>query len=188
MKKIIGQFFLKLFGWKLQVEGDLKNLDRCILVVAPHTSNMDYLLGIATYWKLNKKLKAIIKDSHTKAFYGPIIKWIGAIGIDRSQKNDLVKQVVNHFKKEDFSLVITPEGSRSYSEKWKLGFYYMALEANVPIVLASGDYQKKIIQIGHCISIEELKNNTLKYILDKIETYYKDITPKFVNQYNTKIY
>ena len=63
------------------------------------------------YWKFGKRLKVIIKDSHTKAFYGGIIKSIGAIGIDRSQKNDLINVIAREFEKEDFSLVITPEGS-----------------------------------------------------------------------------
>lgn len=99
MKKFIGSTLLKLLGWKVKLDGDLKNLDRCILVEAPHTSNWDYLLGIMVYWKYGKRLKVIIKDSHTKAFYGGIIKSIGAIGIDRSQKNDLINVIAREFEK-----------------------------------------------------------------------------------------
>jgi len=72
------------------MEGPASNLDRCILVVAPHTANDEYILGNLSYWVLDKKLKVIIKDAHTKAWYGFIIKALGGIGIDRSQRNNLV--------------------------------------------------------------------------------------------------
>ncbi|MCT3920574.1 glycerol acyltransferase [Elizabethkingia anophelis] len=188
MKKFIGSTLLKLLGWKVKLDGDLKNLDRCILVEAPHTSNWDYLLGIMVYWKYGKCLKVIIKDSHTKAFYGGIIKSIGAIGIDRSQKNDLINVIAREFEKDDFSLVITPEGSRSYAKKWKLGFYHMALQAKVPIVLASGDYKYKEIKIGHMISYEDLTTRSFESVMDEIENYFKDINAKYPENYNPKIY
>ncbi len=114
MKKLIGKLMLKLLGWKVVLQGDVNVLNRCILVVAPHTHNMEYILGNFAYWSLNKPLKIIIKDAHTKAWYGGIVKGLGGIGIDRSQKNDLVNFVANQFAKEDFSLVITPEGTRSW--------------------------------------------------------------------------
>lgn len=188
MKKIIANFLLNLLGWTVKVEGDLEDLDRCVLVVAPHTSNTDFILGVLTYWKLKKRLKVIIKDTHTKAFYGSLIKANGAIGIDRSKKGDLVAKVSDLFKKESFSLVITPEGSRSYAEKWRLGFYHMALEAKVPIVLVSGDYKHKLIKIGHTFSVEELQIRTLESVLEEIETYFKLVTPKHPKLYNPKIY
>lgn len=188
MKKYIGSLVLKAMGWKIQLDGETSNLNRCILVVAPHTSNWDYLLGVATYWKLGKRLKVIIKSSHTNSLYGWLIHQIGAIGIDRSQKNNLIKIVSDLFQKEDFSLVITPEGSRARAEKWRLGFYHMAMEANVPIVLASGDYKEKIITIGHMIPIEKIKNQPLEETLAEIEHHFQNIHPKYPNQYNPKIY
>ena len=69
MKKLIGKLILKLIGWKIVLEGDVNNLNRCILVVAPHTSNQEYLLGNLAYWALDKPLKIIIKDQHTKAWF-----------------------------------------------------------------------------------------------------------------------
>ncbi len=188
MKKTIGNLLLKLLGWKIELEGNPKELDRCILVVAPHTSNWDYFFGILTYWKLKKQLKVIIKHNHTSAFYGPIVKWIGAIGIDRSQKGGLIEIVAQKLKKDNFSLVITPEGSRSYAEKWRLGFYYMAIAAKVPIVMASGDYQTKHIKIGYTIAYKDLVQRSMESVLDEIQTYFKNISPKFPENYNSKIY
>lgn len=188
MKKLLAQLILKLTGWKVVLEGDVNNLDRCILVVAPHTANDEYLLGNLAYWSLGKPLKVIIKDEHTKSWYGFIVKALGGIGIDRSQKNDLVNFVANEFKKEDFSLVITPEGTRSRVPKWRKGFYHMALAANVPLVLASGDFKHKIMYIGKKISVEDLHNRTYEDIMKELEAYYRKITPKYPEKWNPKIY
>ena len=179
---------LKLVGWKVVLEGDVDNLDRCILVVAPHTANDEYMLGNFAYWSLGKNLKVIIKDQHTKAWYGFLVKAIGGIGIDRSQKNDLVKFVANEFKKDSFSLVITPEGTRSRVPKWRKGFYHMALAAKVPIVVAAGDFKEKSIYLGKIITVEELETKTYEELMSEMEEYYKKITPKFPENWNPKIY
>ena len=188
MKKFIGKLGLKILGWKIVLDGDVNNLDRCILVVAPHTDNMEYILGNLAYWVLGKNLKVIIKDEHTKAWYGGIVKGLGGIGIDRSQRNDLVNFVDQQFQKEDFSLVITPEGTRSWVQKWKKGFYLMALKSKVPIVLGAGDFGRKEIHMGKVISVEELETKTYEEIMAELEDYYKVITPSVVKNWNPKIY
>ncbi len=186
MKKLIGKLALKLLGWKIVLHGDSKVLERCILVVAPHTHNMEYILGNFSYWALEKPLKIIIKDAHTKAWYGSVVKAIGGIGIDRSQKNDLVNFVTKLFEKEDFSLVITPEGTRSWVPKWRKGFYHMAMSAKVPIALAAGDFKRKIIYLGYTITYEELTKMTYEEVLARISNYYKehDIVPKIAENWN----
>ena len=191
MKKILAKIILKIIGWKIVLQGDVDNLDRCILVVAPHTHNSEYLLGNLAYWALDKKLKIIIKDAHTKnPFYGWIVKAIGGIGIDRSQKNDLVNFVANEFKKDDFSLVITPEGTRSWVPKWRKGFYHMAMAAKVPIVLAAGDFKRKIVYLGYTIPYERIASAPFEEIMEEIENYYikNDIHPKIPSNWNPKIY
>lgn len=190
MKKIIGKLFLKILGWKVVLQGDVDNLDRCILVVAPHTHNIEYYLGNFAYWSLGKPLKIIIKDAHTKAWYGGLIKAMGGIGIDRSQKNNLVEFVANQFKKEDFSLVITPEGTRSYVNRWKKGFYHMAKAAKVSIVIAAGDFKRKIIYLGYKIPYEKIENESYETIMEEIQEYFVkyDIHPKIPENWNPKIY
>lgn len=189
MKKILAKLILKLLGWKIVLHGDANNLDRCVLVVAPHTHNSEYILGNLAYWALGKKLKVIIKDAHTKAWYGFIVKAIGGVGIDRSQKNDLVNFVANEFKKDDFSLVITPEGTRSRVEKWRKGFYHMALAAKVPIVLATGDFKRKTLYLGYKIPYEKLANESYEDLLKEIKDYYiqHDIQPKVPENWNPDI-
>lgn len=189
MKKFLGSLILKIVGWKVVLHGDVNNLDRCILVVAPHTHNMEYILGNLAYWKLGKPLKIIIKDQHTKAWYGSLVKGLGGIGIDRSQKNDLVNFVAKQFEKENFSLVITPEGTRSWVERWRKGFYHMAMAAKVPIVLAAGDFNKKIMYLGHKISYEDLTKMTYEEVLKSISEYYtqNNIMPKVPENWNPNI-
>lgn len=189
MKKLIGSLLLKILGWKVVLQGDVNNLDRCILVVAPHTHNMEYILGNLAYWQLGKKLKIIIKDSHTKAWYGSVVRGLGGIGIDRSQKNDLINFVANEFKKEDFSLVITPEGTRSWVPKWRKGFYHMALAAKVPIVLAAGDFKRNTVFLGYQIPYERLASASFTEIMEEIQDYYikNDIGPKIPANWNPNI-
>lgn len=189
MKKLIGSLALKALGWKVVLHGPPEVLDRCVLLVAPHTHNMEYILGNLSYLKLGKKLKIIIKDQHTKAWYGWIIKSFGGIGIDRSQKNDLVNFVAKQFEKEDFSLVITPEGTRSWVEKWRKGFYHMALTAKVPIVLAAGDFKRNTIYLGYTIPYEKLINSTYEEVLQEISDYFvkNDIQPKIPENWNPHI-
>lgn len=189
MKKLLGKLILKTIGWKVVLQGDVNVLNRCILVVAPHTHNSEYLLGNLAYWALGKPLKIIIKDAHTKAWYGSVVKGLGGVGIDRSQKNDLVNFVVKEFEKEDFSLVITPEGTRSWVPKWRKGFYHMALAAKVPIVLAAGDFKRKTMFLGYTISYEKLSTLPYEEIMQEIEDYYVkyDIVPKIPANWNPDI-
>jgi 1-acyl-sn-glycerol-3-phosphate acyltransferase len=49
-------------------------------------------------------------------------------------------------------LVVPPEGTRSKSRYWKTGFYYIALGARVPILMAYMDYERKISGIGPMFS------------------------------------
>lgn len=186
MKKIIGKLALFLLGWKVKLQGDASVLNRCILVVAPHTHNMEYILGNFSFWALNKPIKIIIKDAHTKAWYGSIVRGLGGIGIDRSQRNDLVNFIANEFKKDSFSLVITPEGTRSYVEKWRKGFYHMAMATKVPIVLAAGDFKRKNIYLGYSIPYEEYSQMSYEELLDRIRKYYieYDIQPKIPENWN----
>ena len=188
IKKIIAKFILWVWGWKIVLEGPASNLDRCVLVAAPHTANDEYILGNLAYWVLDKKLKVIIKDAHTKAWYGFIVKALGGVGIDRSQRNDLVNFVKNEFAKDDFSLVITPEGTRSLVNKWRKGFYHMAKESNVPIVLAAGDFKTKSIYLGKQISVEDIQTRSYESIMEELQEYYKKITPKYPEKWNPKIY
>jgi len=114
IKKWIGSFALWVMGWKIELQGDLKNLNRCVLVVAPHTTNWEFVLGILAYWKFEKPIKLIIKDAHTKAWYGWVVRKLGGIGINRSQHNHLIEFITQRFKEEDFSDI--PKETKNFDD------------------------------------------------------------------------
>lgn len=186
MKKFIGKLFLKITGWKLDISVPIKDVSKSVLVAAPHTTNWDFFYAVFSFWVLKIPMKFFIKDSWTKPWYGFIIKSIGGIGINREQRSNMVEFAVELLKNNDqLYLLNTPEGSRSRADKWKTGFYYIAKKAEVPIVLAYADYDKKMVGIGKIIRLE---NKTQEETMTEIENYYKNIKGKYPENYNPKIF
>lgn len=186
MKKILGKLLYSLGGWKLDNHINLSNIDKCILVCAPHTSNWDFYYTILAFWQMGIPMKMFIKDAWTKPWYGFFIKKMGGIGIDRSQRHNMVDFASDLLKKsEHLYLINTPEGTRSRAEKWKNGFFYIAQKADVPILLAYCDFAKKRAGISKIVHTE---NRSLTEVMDEIENFYKDITPKYPALYNKKIH
>lgn len=186
MKKQIGALFYKLMGWKFDFSIPLKEVDKCVLIAAPHTSNWDFFYTIFAFWYLKIPLNFFIKDAWTKPWYGFLIKKMGGIGIDRSQRHNMVDygaEVLN--SREHIYLLNTPEGSRSWAEKWKTGFYYIAQKAEVPILLAYCDYEKKMAGIGRVIHLE---GRSREDILQEIQDYYENVKGKYPENYNPKIF
>lgn len=186
MKKSIGRLFFKLMGWKFDFSLPLKDIPKCVLVAAPHTSNWDFFYAIFAFWYLEIPMRFFIKDSYTKPWYGFIFRKLGAIGIDRSQRKNMVdfgaETLINS---KHLYMLNTPEGTRARVDKWKIGFYFMAEKAQVPILLAYCDYEKKISGIGRIVGI---KNRSREDVLTEIEEYYKDIKGKYPENYNPKIF
>ena len=159
----------KVIGWKLV--GEVPKKRKCILIAAPHTSNWDFalLLLIAFIWRVD--LHWMGKDS---LFPFPIRRlaiWFGGIPIDRSQSNNMVDQMVQHYKNSDELIVIVPpEGTRSKVERWKTGFYHIAHQANVPILLGFIDAATKTMGFG---GVFEPTGDIDKDIVE-IQKFYKD--------------
>jgi len=141
MRKL-STFILKKLGWK--TAGITNYSRKCVLCVAPHTSNWDLILGKLIYSSIGRKASFLIKKTW---FFFPmnlIFNAAGGIPVDRSKKTSLTEQMAELFaKKDEFELAITPEGTRKKSAEWKRGFYYIALAANVPIVIVVLDYKDK---------------------------------------------
>ncbi len=131
-------------------------------------------------------MKFFIKDSYTKPFYGFIFKSLGAIGIDRSQRHNMVEYATALLQdRENLYMLNTPEGTRKKVDKWKTGFYYIAEKAEVPILLAYCDYIKKIAGIGKVI---DLKEKSKEEVLTEIQDFYQNIKGKYPENYNPKIF
>lgn len=143
----MGKFFfwlLKLFGWKIDQNAP-ENVNKAVIVVGPHTSNWDFIIGKIAFAHYRVKAKFLIKKELFFPPFGWILKAMGGIPVDRKKNNNITDQAVRYFSEnETFFLVFTPEGTRSYNPNWKRGFYYIAQNANVPIYIAYIDYKRKI--------------------------------------------
>jgi 1-acyl-sn-glycerol-3-phosphate acyltransferase len=141
--------FLKLTGWK--VEGSLPQQARkSVFIAAPHTSNWDlpYTLMVAFALRLN--IYWMGKQSIFRWPFGPVMRWLGGIAVDRSQSTNLVAASAQAIEQASgpVQLVVPPEGTRSKARYWKTGFYYIAMAAKVPIVMAYMDYAEKRSGLG----------------------------------------
>jgi 1-acyl-sn-glycerol-3-phosphate acyltransferase len=141
--------FLRLRGW--QVQGSLPaDCRKCVFIAAPHTSNWDlpYTLMVAFALRLNVYWMG--KSQIFKPPFRAVMMWLGGIPVQRDSANNLVAASVAAIEAADgpLQLVVPPEGTRSKVRYWKTGFYYIAVGAKVPIVMAYMDYEKKISGLG----------------------------------------
>ena len=143
----VGRFMMGIRGWR--VEGTIPDIPRMVMIVAPHTSNWDFLTGL--WVKLAMRMGARFIGKHT-LFRGPLgvfMRWLGGVPVDRSAAAGFADETTRVLKAaERMTLVIAPEGTRKRTDKWKSGFYRIAMAAGVPIVLAGFDYPRKVVFFG----------------------------------------
>ena len=145
--RLIAKFALWVMGWRA-IGGLPDNILKCVIIVAPHTSMWDFVYGRLGMYSLSLKARFMIKKEIFVPVLGLIIKAFGGIPIDRSKGKNIVDEVAAVFREYDsMCLVITPEGTRKRVEKWKRGFYYIALAADVPVAMAIIDYKNKNCEI-----------------------------------------
>lgn len=133
---------LALTGWSTR--GEPLAHQRCVLIGAPHTSNWDFPLMLLVVLKL--KLRVFWMGKHTlfPFPFGWLMKWLGGIPINRSASHNVVNETVRQYAENDQLIVlIPPEGTRSKVTRWKTGFYHIANNAEVPILLGYVDASKK---------------------------------------------
>jgi 1-acyl-sn-glycerol-3-phosphate acyltransferase len=146
------RWLLRLIGWR--VEGALPlHLDKFVIIVAPHTSNWDFVIGLICAYALGLLFRwpygIMAKSSAFRGPMGTVMRALGCIPIDRSAAQNVVEQMVAVFEqRERLMLVIAPEGTRKKTNYWKSGFYRIALGAHVPVVMATLDFGRKLGRIG----------------------------------------
>ncbi len=141
--------FLKLTGWK--VEGSLPpEGSKSVFIAAPHTSNWDLPYTLMVCFALNLNVYWMGKSGIFKWPFGGIMRWLGGISVNREQSTNLVAASAQAIADADGSvqLIVPPEGTRGKTRHWKTGFYYIALQAKVPIVMAYMDYSQKKSGLG----------------------------------------
>ena len=150
-------------GWS--VEGKLPDLPKYILVGAPHTSNWDFVLFLGIIFKLKVNVKFMGKAELFRSPFGWFFYWCGGIPVDRKKSQGLVEQMVDACgKSENFILTIAPEGTRHHVTEWKRGFYHIAKNAEIPVVMAIVDGKHKTVHVGQIFHPTEYMETDIKTI------------------------
>lgn len=145
--RLIGNSIMRFTGWR--VNGRFPDIPKFVLVGAPHTSNWDFVLFLGVIFHLKENVRYMGKAELFRPPYGWFFYWCGGIPVDRSKSTGLVDQMVDFCNRSKrFVLVITPEGTRHHVTEWKRGFYHIAVQAGVPIVLAKVDGRHKTVHLG----------------------------------------
>jgi 1-acyl-sn-glycerol-3-phosphate acyltransferase len=147
LTRALGQAALRAMGWT--VEGEIPNLPKFVVAVAPHTSNWDFVVGIAAMFALDLKIGYLGKHTLFRWPFGALMRWTGGIPVDRSSPHGVVGDSVAAFSSmERRILAIAPEGTRRRVGQFKSGFLLIARGAGVPVVLATLDWGAKVVRFG----------------------------------------
>jgi 1-acyl-sn-glycerol-3-phosphate acyltransferase len=173
---------LRATGWR--VEGTLPpQAAKCVFIAAPHTSNWDLpytlMLGLA----LQLHLAWMGKASLFRPPFGAVMRWLGGLPVDRSKSSNAVAATAAVLREADapLQLVIAPEGTRGKVREWKTGFYFIAQQAGVPIVLAYVDYRRKVGGLGPVFT----PSGDVERDIAEIRRFYAGITGRNPQQFET---
>ena len=161
-------------GWK--TEGTRPALSKYVVIAAPHTSNWDFFYTVCLAFIFRLEPQMMMKADWFIGPLGPILKWLGAIPIDRRKSNNVVFQSIRAFERSrKMILVVPPAGTRRKVMYWKTGFYRIAHGAGVPIVLGFLDYPRKVGGFGPTI----MPSGHIAQDMVTIRRFYTHITGKF---------
>lgn len=179
LTRAIGRFLL--FGLRWQVKGTVYNAPKLVMVLAPHTSTCDFLVGLASMLAVGFRSSWLIAAKHTWWPLGIFMRRLGGIPVHRSAPHDVVSQMVKTFNDNDKLLfALSPEGTRKKVTKWKTGFWHIAADAGVPIQLISFDYARRITECGPVIET----SNNIEADMKLIQNYYKGVQAKYPSKFD----
>jgi 1-acyl-sn-glycerol-3-phosphate acyltransferase len=173
----ISRFLFRIAGWK--IVGQFPALPKWVGIVAPHTSNWDFFIMIGV--KFITGAEGVFVGKHT-IFRWPfkgLLRRLGGIPVNRSQKNHIVESLVAEFaRREHMAFVSAPEGTRAYVPGFKTGFWAVATQAKVPVVMIGLDFQRKEVRIADPIAL----SGDLDQDLARIHTFFRTVTARFPAQ------
>ena len=166
------KLILRILGWKVTVT--VPDYPKCIICVAPHTSNLDFIFGTLAYMSVGRQAGFLMKESWFKWPLGYFFRSIGGVPVARKNKKfSLVDVLVEKFKNTDkLAIAITPEGTRSRTSKWHTGFLEISRQAGVPICLGTFDFKTKNIYIEKTFTPTGDNDKDIK----EIKSYYSQFT------------
>lgn len=171
--KKIAKTIIRVSRW--EIVGEIPDLDKAVYIAAPHTSNWDGFWLIVAKTVLGLEARFLAK--HTLFWWplGAALNRFGAIPVDRSRGAGVVQQLIDMFaKNERLNLALAPEGTRKWTQYWKSGFYRIAVEADVPIVLCFIDYGSKKMGIGKVFTPSGDVQKDLRFLRD----FYRPFVPR----------
>lgn len=178
LTRAVSRTLLRLGGWS--IDGEFPNVPKSVTVAAPHTSNWDFVFGIGTAFAIGLRLDWIGKHTLFRWPFGWFMRALGGTPIDRNESHGSVDQIVAAMNaREQFILCLAPEGTRSRVGRWKSGFYHIATKADVPIVLAYIDYQRKVVGFGPLIR----PTGDIDREMDEIQNFYRNHAPRHPAQF-----
>lgn len=143
----LGRVMLRLLGWR--VAGQLPDLPRVVVVVAPHTSNLDFFIGLAVQLALGLDISWLGKHTLFLGPWSPLLRWLGGIPVNRAAPQGLIPELIRRLgHREHFLLALAPEGTRSRVARWKSGFHIIARQTGAVIVPAALDYGPREVRFG----------------------------------------
>jgi 1-acyl-sn-glycerol-3-phosphate acyltransferase len=153
----LARALLRRAGWRLRFDG--LPTRQGVIVVYPHTSNWDFIVGLMAKWAMSMPARFWGKDSLFRIpLFGRWMRSIGGIPVDRGAPQGMVDAMVQRMQSarerdELFWLVLAPEGTRSYREHWRSGFYRLAIAAGVPLGLATIDWGRREIALERFLTL-----------------------------------
>lgn len=168
----------RIAGWRFV--GEPPWMPQYVLIAAPHTSGLDFLAMLALDFAFQVGSVWMGKESLFRGPLGPVFRRLGGIPIDRSSRHNVVEQAVQAFQRSSkMVLVIAPEGTRGRMKRWKTGFYYIALGADVPIVLGFIDYGLKTVGFGPTL----VPSGDIEADMRIIRDFYEDKKGKYPDRF-----
>ncbi|MCC8072068.1 MAG: 1-acyl-sn-glycerol-3-phosphate acyltransferase [Bacteroidales bacterium] len=181
ISSFLAKSILRIAGW--QVEITVPDYPKCIICVAPHTSNWDFFWGKLAYASVGRKAGFLMKEAWFFFPLGYIFKAIGGIPVPRGRRGSLVEAIIEKFDSEErMALAITPEGTRKATTQWHSGIFRIALGAHVPIELGVLDYKTKRILITH---IFEPLTDDIDDDMARLKAFYRPYSGKHPEKFTT---
>ena len=177
----LGKYFLYILGWKVNGEiAGVKDGENLVVIVAPHTSNWDGALGLATIIGLDARISFIGKHTVFRFGLGWFLKSLGGIPVNRSVPGDVVLKIVKKIKNNPGTLfAMAPEGTRSKVTEWKSGFLRIAKEIQANVLMASIDFSAKEILLGDIY----IPTGDNEKDIEEIKKYYSSFAPKYPDKF-----
>lgn len=169
--------YFKILRWKIigNTNFSKDTIKKAVIIAAPHTSWHDFYIGLLLRKILGVKTNFIGKAELFKWPFGYYFRAIGGVPVNRKERQDLVSSIVEIFNaKEEFRLTLAPEGTRKKVEKWRTGFYHIAKQANVPIIMFTLDFENKQNKISEPFYTTNNQEADFKFIRD----FYKEVKGK----------